>query len=177
MGEEIDIDWKELNIIEKQFSDVKPIDGLGSETSEKSISKSSDSTITTNTSPANLEQNVLAQKSSPNKFVSSVFNPSPNKNIQTLITPLKLKSPIKFPKKCESQKSTSSIKIISPIKQLNFNDNDKINAQSNFKRKISPTKTPENKKFKNNSVQSPDTQVSDLTLILCNYFYITYCLK
>lgn len=67
-----------------------------------------------------------------------------------LIQP-KIKNPSISPKKHES-----------PKKKLNFSENDKNTINSGYKRKISPTKTPENKKFKVNSVQSPDTQVSNI---------------
>lgn len=76
----------------------------------------------------------------------------------------KLKQPSVSPKSTP-EKNKFEIKTASPKKKLDFIVDDKTTVKTGFKRKNSPTKTPENKKFKINSHQSPDTQVSQ-------YFYL-----
>lgn len=78
-------------------------------------------------------------------------------------------SPSVSPVKLELQNSTTKIKIESPKNKLYFDDENTIIGKSGSKRKISPTKTPENKKIKISSVDYPDTQV-------CNIIYIHFLL-
>lgn len=100
--------------------------------------------------------------SSPNKSVQS-----PDKSKQTLLVLNKLKSPSISPKKSNIEKKVSNIKIGSLEKNFNSNDDDQTSDKIRSKRKMSPIKTPENKKFKNNTISSPDTQVSIMIVILC----------
>ena len=92
----------------------------------------------------------------------STPNSSPRKTVQTTLIPQKTKSPSVSPLKLGLENKTTKIKIESPKKKLNFDDEDTIIGKSSSKRKISPIKTPENKKIKISSVDSPDTQVSNI---------------
>jgi len=55
----------------------------------------------------------------------------------------------------------------SPQKKLDLDENDKTTVTIGGKRKVSPIKTPENKKFKVDAVHSPDTQVSTIVFVFC----------
>jgi len=67
------------------------------------------------------------------------------------------------------ENKTIKINIESPKKKLNF-DGENIIGKLGSKRKMSPTKTPENKKIKISSVDSPDTQVCNIIIHL--YFVL-----
>jgi len=78
--------------------------------------------------------------------------------------------------KLELQNSTTKINIESPKNELYFDDENTIIGKSGSKRKISPTKTPENKKIKISSVDSPDTQVCNI-IIYIHFLLSTYFIK
>lgn len=78
----------------------------------------------------------------------------------------KLKSPSISPKKSDFEKKISSNKIGSLEKTFHSNDEDQTSDKMRSKRKMSPLKTPENKKIKNDTTSSPDTQVSIMIVIL-----------
>lgn len=59
------------------------------------------------------------------------------------------------------ENKTIKIDIESPKKKLNFDD-ENIIGKLGSKRKMSPIETPENKKIKISSVDSPDTQVCNI---------------
>lgn len=92
----------------------------------------------------------------------STPNSSPRRTVQsTLIN----KSPSTSPVKLGFENKTIKINVESPKKKLHFDD-ENIISKSGFKRKMSPTKTPENKKIKISSVDSPDTQVCNIIIYL-----------
>lgn len=150
-----------MDNIEKQFIDSKsnvtpkssPAKSVGFKTPKSSPSKSK----TPDTTP-----NLLPDKS---------YLPSPAKSIQTILVSHKTKRQSISPRKCDLNENTGKIKIKSPKKKL-FCNND-TTVKTGFKRKLSPIKTPENKKIKVNLVQSPDTQVSNFFL----FYLIFYCNK
>lgn len=86
-----------------------------------------------------------------------------------MLTPPKTKRPFMSPIKCETEKTISN-KIESPKKKLDFGNDGKTSTQTCSKRKFSPTKTPENKKFKVDSHQLSDTQVSNHIIMLPLFF-------
>lgn len=137
---------------------VKSINVKHITTPKSSIAKDYEFT-SPKTSPVNLKNSVTPPKSSPIKSISSP-NSKLNKTKQTVIIPKRFKSPSLSPNKCDEK--TFNNKAESPKKKLNFSDEDKATIKTSSKRKISPTTTPENKKFKKNLVQSPDTQVRNI---------------
>lgn len=96
------------------------------------------------------------------KYVSIT---SPAKKVQTVLIPQKLKSSSVSPKKNDLEKGTSNITIESPRKKLVFHNDDDNTKKTTIKRKILSTNTPENKKFKVDLIQSPDTQVSNIIFL------------
>lgn len=129
---------------------------------------SSKNIVTTpKSSPVKSNSSSNKKVQSPNKSVES-----PNKLIQTSLVLNKLKSPSISPKKCDIEKNMSNSEIESLEKTFHSNDEDRKSVKTSSKRKISPIKTPENKKFKNDTVPSPDTQVSIMIIILLIEFYI-----
>lgn len=149
-----------------------PVKSTSIVTTPKSSPVKSISSVTTSKSPVKLTNIVVTPKTSPIKSININTTPkSSSKNVKTLnLSPAKttlLSSPQKSkqllisPKKCTPEKSSFENKTESSEKKLDFSDDDKTTIKAGFKRKVSPIKTPENKKFKLNSLQSPDTQVSD----------------
>lgn len=101
-------------------------------------------------------------KISPTK---SITKTTPIKSTQILLTPPKHKEPSTSPKENDLKKKTSHIIKESPKKKLDFNDDNKTIVETSTKRKISPINTPENKKFKTNSLPLSDTQVNIIIII------------
>lgn len=169
MDQDIDIEWDKLDNIEKQFIDTKSND-VAATSSKSSPIKKNNSLKTPIPSPDNLKNTVITPKSSPVKSVSLTPNLSPAKTpvkvVQSVLISQKTKSPSISPKQCKSERK------ISNITKLDFNDGEI--CKTSFKRKNSPTKTPENKKFKVDSVQSPDTQVRNI--IIYSYCIFLCCL-
>lgn len=118
------------------------------------------------TSPVS-PKNIVSPKLSQTKSTSVSPIEYPSKMVQTVLQPQNLKSP--SPPKNKFQKEILSIEIESPKKKLNFSDDSKTTIKKSSKRKISPVKTPENKKCKVDSIKSPDTQVSNIIIYSCVY--------
>lgn len=132
-------------------------------TSKKSPTKSSptknDTFKVSKTSPVS-PKNIVSPKLSQTKSTSLSPVASPSKMVQTTLLPQKIKSPSPLKKKLD--KEINCIKVESPKKKLDFIDDSKTTIKKSSKRKISPVKTPDNKKYKVDSIQSPDTQVSNI---------------
>uniref|UniRef100_A0A2S2NZI3 Replication factor C subunit 1 n=1 Tax=Schizaphis graminum TaxID=13262 RepID=A0A2S2NZI3_SCHGA len=167
LEQDFDFEWGELDNIEKQLNDSKSSDVAASP--KKSPVKSNQITPisspdksntfkTPTNSPINKKNIVVTPKSS-SKFISNLTS-SPKQTVQLTIIPQKTKSPSMSPLKLGPENETSRLKLESPKKKLNFDDGKTIIGKSSSKRKISPTKTPENKKIKISSIDSPDTQES-----------------
>lgn len=178
LDQDIDIEWGELDNIEKELNDSKSndvtvtpkkssVESKHINLTPKNSPSKNDCVRSPKTSPAYLKKIVTPTKSS-----SVKFNSSPSKSVQSLSVLGSSKSPSISPKICDIKKSISNRKIESPKKSLNFKDEDRTSVKTSFKRKISPTKTPENKKFKNESAPSPDTQVTIMIIVLSVPFYI-----
>lgn len=167
LEQEFDFEWGELDNIEKQLNESKSNDI--SISPKKSPTKSNqitpknspakyDTFRTPTVSPASKGNIVITPKSS-SKSISTP-NSSPRTTKQSTLIPLKTKSPSLSPVKLGLENQTNRIKIESPKKKLNFVDENTTIGKSGSKRKISPNKTPENKKIKISPVDSPDTQES-----------------
>jgi len=124
----------------------------------------SDTFRTPTASPSNKKNIVTTPKSS--SKLSSSLSPSPKKTVQLSIITQKLKSPSVSPLKLGLQNKTINSRLESPKKQLSFDDEISVIGKSGSKRKISPIKTPENKKIKRSSLDSPDTQVRNIIIYL-----------
>ncbi|XP_060843413.1 replication factor C subunit 1 [Rhopalosiphum padi] len=170
LEQDFDFEWGELDNIEKQLNDSKSSDVAASPkktpvksnqiTPISSPDKSNTFKTPTN-SPINKKNIVVTPKSS-SKFISNLTS-SPKQTVQLTIIPQKTKSPSMSPLKLGPENKISKLKLESPKKKLNFDEEKTIIGKSGFKRKISPTKTPENKKIKISSIDSPDTQESGYT--------------
>lgn len=170
LEQDFDFEWGELDNIEKKLNDSKSSDvdvspkkspaKLNQITPKKSPAKS-DTFRTPTASPSNKNNIVTTPKSS--SKLSSSPNPSPKNTVQLPIIPHNLKSPSVSPLKLGLDNKTINSRLESPKKKLNFDDEISVIGKSGSKRKISPTKTPENKKIKRSSVDSPDTQESGYT--------------
>ncbi|KAL5240649.1 hypothetical protein ACI65C_008059 [Semiaphis heraclei] len=166
LEQDFDFEWGELDNIEKQLNDSKSNDipvspkKFPAKSNQKTTPKNSpaknDTFRTPTASPAN-KKNIVTPKSSSESI--STTNSSPINTVNSRLIPQKT-SPSVSPVKLELQNSTTKIKIESPKNKLYFDDENTIIGKSGSKRKISPTKTPENKKIKISSVDSPDTQES-----------------
>ncbi|XP_026809909.1 replication factor C subunit 1 [Rhopalosiphum maidis] len=167
LEQDFDFEWGELDNIEKQLNDSKSSDVTASP--KKSPVKSNQITPisspdksntfkTPTNSPIHKKNIVVTPKSSP-KCISNLTS-SPKQTVQLTIIPQKTKSPSMSPLKLGPVNKTTKLKLESPKKKLNFDDEKTIIGKSGSKRKISPTKTPENKKIKISSIDSPDTQES-----------------
>jgi len=100
-------------------------------------------------------------------LVKSKMSLSPAKILKT--TSVVQKSPSVSPKN-EKLKNNIPNKMFEPLKKkLDIFDDDINIIKTGIKRKFSPIKTPENKKIKVNTVQSPDTQVNN---IIYSYFIL-----
>ncbi|XP_060864496.1 replication factor C subunit 1 isoform X2 [Metopolophium dirhodum] len=169
LEQDFDFEWGELDNIEKQLNDSKsndiPISPKKSPAKSNQITPKNspakyDTFRTPSVSPANKRHILATPKSSSNS--NSTPNSSPRKTVQSTLIPQKTKSPSESPRKLGLENKTIKINIESPKKKLNFDD-ENIIGKSGSKRKMSPTKTPENKKIKISSVDSPDTQESGYT--------------
>lgn len=140
-------------------------------TPKKSPAKS-DTFRTPTASPSNKNNIVTTPKSS--SKLSSSPNPSPKNTVQLPIIPHNLKSPSVSPLKLGLDNKTINSRLESPKKKLNFDDEISVIGKSGSKRKISPTKTPENKKIKRSSVDSPDTQVRNITYLNIVLFNLSF---
>lgn len=153
-----DIEWTELDNIEKKIAGVKS--NNISVTPEKSLAKLNCIKKTLKKSPTKPNYINKTPEKSPTKpnCIEKTLEASPNKNNNI---------------KSQKTSPSSKFKLYSNTlleSKIESSDNDKTTAITGFKRKISPINTPENKKFKVHSTQSPNTQVSDVIVII--YLYL-----
>lgn len=183
-----DIEWTELDNIEKEIAGVKSDVSV---TPEKSLAKPNCITKTPTKSPIKPNNINKTPKKSPTKPKNINKTPKKSSTKPNNINKTPKKSPAKSNciektlgaspiknKNIQSQKTSplsksSKFKLYSNTvleSKIKSSDNGTTTAKTGFKRKISPKKTPENKKFKVNSAQSPNTQVSDIIVII--YLYL-----
>lgn len=171
-----------MDNIEKQLNGSKPNDIAASskispaksyQTTPKKSPAKNDTFRTPTVSPVCKINIVVTPKSSSSKS-NSTPDSSPRKTVQSILIPQKTKSPSISPLKFGLKNKITNTNIESPKKKLNFDDDCNIIGKSGSKRKMSPIKTPENKKIKISSGNSPDTQVSNIIIYIL--FFISVIL-